>query len=130
MKRIEDIEKMSFEELEAIADDQSLVAPSELAARVDAAITAVALGQQSSRISSRRSSRPWIISTVTALALACMTLIFTLPQQPKDTFDDPALAYAELEKAFALIGSKVGAGMQMASQLGETMDKTMEVFNR
>ena len=37
--------------------------------------------------------------------------------QPKDTFDDPYLAYAELEKAFDKISAGINKSMDMANSV-------------
>ena len=49
--------------------------------------------------------------------------------EPKDTFDDPYLAYAELEKAFAKISSGMQKGIALADKSEEIIDKTNSVFS-
>ena len=42
----------------------------------------------------------------------------------KATFDDPLLAYAELEKTFSYISSKVDRGLDLASAAEPALEKT------
>lgn len=105
MKRIEDIEKMSFEELESVADNSCVKAPEGLRSEIMATLAATAL-QKKKRAGWQKSGRIVRISAITAAVLACMTIVFNLPKQPEDTYSDPLLAYAELEKAFTMISSK------------------------
>ena len=39
-----------------------------------------------------------------------------MSDEPKDTFDDPKQAYAELERTMSLISSKMQQGMELASE--------------
>ena len=48
--------------------------------------------------------------------------------EPKDTFDDPYMAYAELEKAFAIMSGGVQKGLAMAEESEEALDKVTSVF--
>ena len=43
--------------------------------------------------------------------------------QPKDTFDDPYLAYAEVEKVFAKISGTVAYGAEKVTESEQTLDK-------
>ena len=49
--------------------------------------------------------------------------------EPKDTFDDPYLAYAELEKAFTRMSGEIRKGVSMAQQSEEIIEKTASVFS-
>jgi hypothetical protein len=48
--------------------------------------------------------------------------------QPKDTFDDPYLAYAQIEKAFAKISDSIGTGLAMVEESGNIIDKATTIF--
>lgn len=47
------------------------------------------------------------ISLAVSFASICLILIFSLPPEPKDTFDDPVKAYEEIEKSFAYIAEQI-----------------------
>ena len=85
MKSIDEITRLSAEDLERISLDESIPVPEELSARVG--------------------------------------LTLTRNPEPKDTFDDPYLAYAEVEKVFAKISGTVAYGADKVSQSEQTLDK-------
>lgn len=123
MKSIEQIEKMDFESLERIAEDDSVKAPDSLLQGIEAAIVADSLGGRPKR----RSFGPALVG-VLAAAAASLVVVLSLPKQPEDTFDDPRLAYAELEKTFSYISGKMDKGMGIAAEAGPALEKTIEVF--
>jgi hypothetical protein len=47
----------------------------------------------------------------------------------QDTFEDPYLAYAQVEKAFAEISSKMTLGVEMVAQVKPLAEKPMEILN-
>ena len=56
------------------------------------------------------------------LFIAAAALLFALPARgPKDTFDDPYLAYAEVEKAFQTISDKMSDGLDLATRQTEAV---------
>lgn len=127
MKRIEDLEKMSLQELEMIADDKSIDAPESMNARIEAAILADSLKEEG-----RKDSRTvrYGIGGAAVAAAAGLVLALNIPQQPKDTFDDPAMAYAELEKTFAYISDKMNKGVDIAADAAPAFDKASEILNK
>lgn len=169
MKKIEDIENMSLEELERIAGDETVKAPEHLRGKVMAAILAQAAEALTSETQAAEALAPETqatesltaetpaaetaisepkasetlprrtlsfagyrrpIALAAAAAAACLILFVTVPHQPKDTFDDPMLAYAELEKTLGRISSKLDKGMEIAAQAGPAIEKTTSIYNR
>ena len=47
----------------------------------------------------------------------------------QDTFDDPYMAYAQVEKAFAEISNKMSMGVEMVAQAKPLAEKPMEILN-
>lgn len=127
MKKIEEIEKLSFEELESIAGDSSRKAPSGLKHKIDTALLSAEYASHTS--SSGAKSYRFRLTPVFALAALALFFILRVAGQPKDSFSDPALAYAEVEKTFALISSKMGKGETMANEATESIIRINEVFN-
>ena len=112
MKSIDEITRLSAEDLERISLDESIPVPEELSARVQAAV--------------RKPVRRWVLPAGIAAAVATLIAVgLTLTQNPEpiDTFDDPYLAYAEVEKVFAKISGTVAYGAEKVSQSEQTLDK-------
>ena len=117
MKSIDEISRRSAEDLERISLDESIPVPEELSARVQAAIRAA--DRQAQR-------RRWVLPAGIAAAVATLVavgLTLTRNPEPIDTFDDPYLAYAEVEKVFAKISGTVAYGAEKVSQSEQTLDK-------
>ncbi len=108
MKNLKDIEDISFEELERIASDGSIRVPEGLRASVKATVEAAAAAEDVQRKAPHRFA--WLPYAAAFAALAvCVAVVSVAPLRnaPKDTFDDPAAAYAELEKTFNYMAQKV-----------------------
>lgn len=127
MKTIEDIERMSAEELEQLFEDRSAAAPEGLEERLKTTVVAAAAHESLRRGAAPRRSVRWLPYAVAALSAAFAVAIFT-PPRPKDSFDDPALAYAEVEKAFLLISEKMEKGKAIADKAQESVNTLTEAY--
>ena len=118
MKSIKDIEKITIEELEAISFDDSIAVPHDLSEKIRA------------RISRQKKKSYGIISAAAAVTIivAGLSLSMTDNAAPKDTFDDPYLAYAELERVLATISEGVKKGMDMLEESEYVIEKSTEIF--
>ena len=117
MKRIEDIEKLSLEELEQEA--AQVPVPEGLAGRIETALAAVAVGQTSgdfqgepvsgeSRNDDRRQRGYWRAAFASfAVAAAVAAVLILHRPAPKDSFDDPLLAYQQVEETLQFIAQKI-----------------------
>lgn len=124
MKSIQEIERMSLEDLERIASDERIEVPNGFTQKIEAQIIAEDL-----RAEAVTPSR-WIgIAAAVAVIIGVGIGIFGLQNEPKDTFDDPYLAYAELERAFATMSQELRKGFEMADRSEEIMDKAAAVFD-
>ena len=130
MRRIEDIEKMSLEELESIGMDERAQVPSDLQTELRAGLLANALQSGSAQMNRRRTPVLYGVYALVPLALALFLVLMPGMSRPKDTFSDPALAYAELEKAFDIISAKANEGLELAGRAEMEMNKAIEVYNR
>ena len=63
-----------------------------------------------------------------ALLAACMAMFLILSHKPVDSFDDPGLAYAEVEKAFDLIGQKIEKGSEIVLYAEEPVETIKTIF--
>mgnify|MGYP003558848939 FL=1 len=117
MKSLKELEKMSLEELEAVSLDESIAVPEGFAAR----------------LASSLEGRARVVRLVAAAASVAVLAgvgfgVAKWQDEPKDTFDDPYLAYAELEKAFAKMSGGVQKGLAMAEASEAALDKVSSVF--
>lgn len=62
------------------------------------------------------------------VALASLALILALSFRTKDTFDDPSVAYAQVQETFTLISQKIEKGLDMAQKAEEPIDKINTIF--
>ena len=119
MKSLKDIENMSLEHLEAVSLDETIVVPEDLMQKIQESL---------SRPAKRR---VWMAGAAASIILLA-GLGFGIARwqdEPKDTFDDPYLAYAELEKAFAIMSDGIRKGVSMAEESEAIIVRTTSVFS-
>lgn len=112
---------MSFGELERLSQDARVEVPESLGARTARTVR---------RLHRTRVAR--IASGVAAAVIvaAVTGITFGGRQEPRDSFSDPYLAYAELEKAFGRIGAAVSGPAQMVADSRKAFDITIDmIFN-
>ena len=148
MKGIGEIERLTPEDLERIASDESVRVPADLKASLEALAGASELlderpaaagvipglgekrlGRQSSGRRSQGLRATWYWA-VPAVAAALVAAILVFRSQPKDTFSDPYLAYAEVQKAFGQISQKGEEAAAIAGNAVPVMEKTEDLLNR
>ena len=127
MKRIEDIESLELDELESAALETDVTVPSGLEDRIMASLAARTIAGSRPKPAPAR----WIPYAALALA-ASLAAVALIPRSNKltDTFDDPYLAYAQVEATFQRISDKMAVGAQLAAKTGETADKTVEIISK
>ena len=139
MKRLEDIEKLSMLDLERIASDESVKVPDSL--NHDIAVTARALEisskeddkSQENNVFHKRYRKILKMISYPAAAVAIITIGMGIFFQdsittPKDTFDDPKLAYQQMEQVFGFISEKMNAGLAIADAAEPVIDKTINAL--
>jgi negative regulator of sigma E activity len=117
MKRIEDIEKMSLEELEL--ESSQVPVPEGLTGRIKDALAAERVSEPSGaflaepffgedRNDDRRRRRHWHAAFGSfAVAAAVAAVLILHRPAPKDSFDDPLLAYQQVEETLQFIAQKI-----------------------
>ena len=112
MKTLDEITRLSAEDLERISLDETIPVPEDLASRVQEAV--------------RPWTRRWALPA-TGIAAAAVAVLVTIgltrEPAPKDTFDDPYLAYAEVERVFSRISGTVAYGAEKIHESEQTLDK-------
>lgn len=106
MKRIQDIEKLSIAELERIGADESIPVPADLQVRLPR----------------RKAARTW---SVAAAVVGLGWFAAGYEPAPKDTFEDPYLAYVAVEQAL----SRMSAGVNQAAGKVAEAEKMMDQMN-
>ena len=139
MKDINEIDRLSPEDLERIASDTSVRVPSDLKASLEALAGAAEFAKPEEApveaepvVRKAGIFRPllWGIPAVAAALVAAVIVFRSVPQQPKDTFSDPYLAYAEVQKAIGQVSMKRDAAAEIAGNAVPVMEKTEDILNR
>ena len=129
MKSIKEIENMSLEELIAVSSDEATAVPEGFAERIGKQVEVQKIARDLENDADRVRTVRWIGAAAAVTLLAGTALgIVNWQNQPKDTFDDPYLAYAELEKAFATMSDSLQKGLAMADKSEDIIDRTINVF--
>lgn len=131
MKSSKDIEKMSLEQLEAASMDENISVPDGFASRLEEGLEVL---ERLTEDESRKDGRVRMVRVLSAAAAAALLVGAGLglsgrQDEPEDTFTDPYLAYAELEKAFAIMSGEIHKGLAMAEKSEEIIDRTSSVFS-
>ena len=123
---------MSLEQLEAASMDENISVPDGFASRLgDGLEVFERLTEDESRKDGRRVRMVRVLSAAAAAALLVGVGLGLSGRQdePEDTFTDPYLAYAELEKAFTIMSDGIQKGLAMAEKSEEIIDRTSSVFS-
>lgn len=131
MKSSKDIEKMSLEQLEAASMDENISVPDGFASRLGDGLEVF---ERLTEDESRKDGRVRMVRVLSAAAAAALLVGAGLglsgrQEEPEDTFTDPYLAYAELERAFAIMSGEIHKGLAMAEKSEEIIDRTSSVFS-
>lgn len=128
MKRIEDIINKDYEEL--VEASREVDVPEGLEERLSAAIAAHEATRVEPKIKDRRLIRWLPYSAAAAAAVAAVVIGLNMANRPKDTFDDPYLAYAQVEAAFRTISDKMSVGAGYAIEARELSEKPASIMNK
>lgn len=125
---------MSLDQLETVSMDDSISVPEgfceRLAESVMAAQTVDLLLGDEERPQRRRTLRAAGAAAAVTLLVGTGVALTLRSERPKDTFDDPYLAYAQVQKAFDRISDGLQKGMAMADDSQDIIDRTTAVFTK
>ena len=126
-------------DLERIASDESIKVPPTL--KHDIAVTARALEMESkeeeeikeTHVSRKRYRKSLRMISYPAAAVAIVTIGMRISFQdtiptPKDTFDDPMMAYTQMEQVLGFISEKMNTGMEIADAVEPVIGKTINAL--
>ena len=129
MKSLKDIENMSLEELERASLDERTPVPEGFAERIQISVDAQSIIDEIKEDSHLGRMVRIVGAAASVAVIAGIGLgIAQWQNEPKDTFDDPYMAYAELEKAFAIMSGGVQKALAMAEESEAALDKVTSVF--
>ena len=122
---------MSLEHLETASMDENISVPDGFASRLEDGLEVL---ERLTEDESRKDGRVRMVRVLSAAAAAALLVGAGLglsgrQDEPEDTFTDPYLAYAELEKAFAIMSGEIHKGLAMAEKSEEIIDRTSSVFS-
>lgn len=122
---------MSLEQLETASMDENISVPDGFASRLEDGLEVL---ERLTEEESRKAGRVRMVRVLSAAAAAALLVGAGLglsgrQDEPEDTFTDPYLAYAELEKAFAIMSGEIHKGLAMAEKSEEIIDRTSSVFS-
>jgi hypothetical protein len=113
MKTIDEIEKLSLEDLERISMDESIPVPEDLGSKL-----------------TKRTSLWFISIAASLLIVAGIGLTWFNRSKPlEDTFDDPAVAYAMLENTLMRFSDSVEISVKSVEKSRDILHKPTEVLS-
>ena len=127
MKKINDIENLEVEALEAAAQQESVPVPEGLKGRIEEALAAKTIVDSATPKHNPEEKRPVfkpsgrkLMRWIPYVGIAAAVIVVVLAINKKDTelidtFDDPAVAYAQVEEIFKQISDNMAKGMDMNS---------------
>lgn len=130
MKSLKEIEDISLEQLEAVSQDEAIAVPEGFRQRLEAELDA-----QIKLETMKEEPRKIRLAPVIGVAASVLLLIgiglgiARWQSEPKDTFTDPYLAYAELEKAFSTMSEGMNKALAMADKSETIIDRATSVFS-
>ena len=130
MKSLKEIEDISLEQLEAVSQDEAIAVPEGFRQRLEAELDA-----QNQLETMKEEPRKIRLAPVIGVAASVLLLIgiglgiARWQSEPKDTFTDPYLAYAELEKAFSTMSEGMNKALAMADKSETIIDRATSVFS-
>lgn len=130
MKSLKEIEDISLEELDAVSQDEAIAVPEGFRQRLEAELDA-----QIKLETMKEEPRKIRLAPVIGVAASVLLLIgiglgiARWQSEPKDTFTDPYLAYAELEKAFSTMSEGMNKALAMADKSETIIDRATSVFS-
>lgn len=133
-----DLKNISIEELETIAEDESIKIPETLGPELKSTLDMLSLLEdlESDSAADELIKKHKQRRIVRFISIAASLVLFASAGiglsnylgRPDDTFSDPYEAYAQLDQAFSLISAKLGRGTEIALGAESVLDRTNEII--
>ncbi|MCI1640585.1 MAG: hypothetical protein LKI42_04845 [Bacteroidales bacterium] len=137
MKSIREIEKTSIETLEKVSCDAKIAVPENLDSGIRDLVSALEktdrlLGKDEREKKSFIRKYRLVFSAAASIALAAGLGIayMTSVNTPKDTYDDPRLAYAEVERVFGKLSKTVDYGTGKLIETRNKLSRPVEIVEK
>lgn len=143
MKSLEEIKNIGIEELEAIAGDERIKVPEgfekDCALLIDILDKTAKLlkeddGAHKKLVKTKLLMKRLGIAGGIAAAVAIVSFfglsLYDRYSEPEDTFSDPRLAYAEVQKALDRISENMNKGAEGVSVSREILERPVEIINK
>lgn len=109
---------MTLEELDAVSRDEGIAVPEGLSERVRSRLEGGVRKRKAFRMA----------GVAAAVAIVAGLSLSGPEREPKDTFDDPYLAYAEVEKALAMVSEGMRKGIDMVEESESVIERSTEIL--
>lgn len=120
------MEQISADTLEEFARDESISIPGGFRERLETLLISKAVSEERQKNRNLRIAA----ASVAVAVVASLLIILDTERNPVDTFTDPEQAYAELNRSFRYIASKINEGVEISSNAEETIIRNLDIFNR
>lgn len=128
MKTIDEF--TDYSRLKEIAGDSGICIPENLEAGLKAQVEMLAF------LDEKPDKGRVVWKRVSGIAAAIAVLVGTgfgvtrYVNTPKDTFNDPYLAYGQVEEAFSMISNRMEKGLKMAQEAESVLVRTNEIMEK
>jgi hypothetical protein len=129
MKKLSDIEDLSFEDILRISEDEKIEVPLELHQEINLMIDSLEFLNEKEEKRCVNVKPLWANISAVAVVVGVVLAVAWHKNQPVDTFSDPALAYAQIEKTFSYMSEKMNVGLEKAAEAESVFDKTGDMIN-
>lgn len=128
MRKLDEIARLSAADLERISLDERIPVPEELSGRVLDTLQGLAAPEEAGSLRPGSAGSRFIRRALPAVGIAAALAVvaaigLTRDPEPADTFDDPYLAYAQVEAVFAKISGTVAYGAGKLEDTENRIDK-------
>lgn len=125
---MKDMEKITVRELEAIASDDGVEVPPTLESSIEELADSLEAVRKLKR-SYQKVQLKWTGAAASSAIIAGVGIAAALNgSEPKDTFDDPYLAYAETEKALMMISEAMRSGVSRTDEAIASFERQEELL--
>ncbi len=126
---MKDIEEMTLSELDRIASAEQVNIPPDLESSIEELTDGLEAVRQLAGIEKKRPLL-WAGIAASAVILAGTVWGLTVNSGPKDTFDDPMLAYAEAQKAMQMISDALDSGAEKTSEAMASFERPKDILDK
>lgn len=128
MRKLDEIARLSAADLERISLDERIPVPEELSGRVQDTLQGLTAPEEAGSLRPGSAGSRFIRRALPAVGIAAALAVvaaigLTRDPEPADTFDDPYLAYAQVEAVFAKISGTVAYGAGKLEDTENRIDK-------